>query len=55
VQWGDTYLQDGPAPLSFVDTATGQTLAVRVTGDTDAPKKRSVDIQIRGIGAGRRR
>jgi hypothetical protein len=30
-QWGDTYLQDGPAPLSFVDTDTGRTLAVRVT------------------------
>ncbi|MCV7410089.1 transcriptional regulator [Mycobacterium florentinum] len=55
VQWGDTYLQNGPAPLSFVDTETGQTLGVRVTAETDAPKKRSSDIQICGIGAGRRR
>jgi hypothetical protein len=55
VQWGDTYLQDGPAPLSFVDTDTGQTLAVRVTPETDAPKKRSADIQIRGLGTARRR
>jgi DNA-binding HxlR family transcriptional regulator len=55
VQWGDTYLQDGPAPLSFVDTDTGQTLAVRVTPETDAPKKRSADIQIRGLDAPRRR
>ncbi|WAC91353.1 winged helix-turn-helix transcriptional regulator [Mycobacterium sp. Aquia_213] len=55
VQWGDTYLQDGPAPLSFIDSDTGQTLAVRVTAETEGPKKRSADIQIRGIGAGRRR
>jgi DNA-binding HxlR family transcriptional regulator len=56
VQWGDAYLQDGPAPLSFIDTATGHTLAVRVADATDAPKKkRSADIEIRGIGAGRRR
>lgn len=55
VQWGDSYLQDGPAPLSFVDAGTGEAVAVRVTTDTDAPKKRSADIQIRGIGAGRRR
>ncbi|WAJ45599.1 helix-turn-helix domain-containing protein [Mycobacterium sp. Aquia_216] len=55
VQWGDTHLQDGPAPLSFVDADTGQTLAVRVTAETDGPKKRSADIEIRGIGAGRRR
>ena len=55
VQWGDTYLQDGPAPLSFVDTDTGQTLTVRVTPETGAPKKRSADIQVRGRGTARRR
>ncbi|OBA61289.1 transcriptional regulator [Mycobacterium sp. 1100029.7] len=55
VQWGDTYLQDGPAPLSFIDADSGETLAVRVTSETGAPKKRSTDIQIRGSGAGRRR
>jgi DNA-binding HxlR family transcriptional regulator len=55
VQWGDTYLQDGPAPLSFIDADTGQTLAVRVTADTGAPRKRSADIEIRGHSASRRR
>ena len=55
VQWGDTYLQDGPAPLSFVDADTGQAVAVRVTTETGAPKKRSADIQIRGTAAARRR
>lgn len=47
VQWGDTYLQDGAAPLTFVDAATGQTLGVRVTADSEPPGKRSADIRIR--------
>jgi DNA-binding HxlR family transcriptional regulator len=47
VQWGDTYLQDGPAPLSFVDAGTGRTVGVFVTTDADSPKQRSADIQIR--------
>jgi DNA-binding HxlR family transcriptional regulator len=47
VQWGDTYLQADPAPLSFVDADTGRTLGVCVTADTDAPRMRSADIQIR--------
>jgi DNA-binding HxlR family transcriptional regulator len=47
VQWGDTYLQGGPAPLSFVDADTGRTIEVRVTADTDSPALRSTDIQIR--------
>jgi DNA-binding HxlR family transcriptional regulator len=47
VQWGDTYLQDRPAPLSFVDADTGQAVGVRVTTDTDILEKRSADIQIR--------
>jgi DNA-binding HxlR family transcriptional regulator len=46
-QWGDTYLQDGLTPLSFVDAATGQTLEVRVIAETDAARKRSADIEIR--------
>jgi DNA-binding HxlR family transcriptional regulator len=47
VQWGDTYLQDGPAPLSFVDADSGQTVEVRVTADTDGRAMRSEDIRIR--------
>jgi len=47
VQWGDTYLQNGPAPLSFVDADTGQTVKVSVTADTDGPLVRSAGIQIR--------
>jgi DNA-binding HxlR family transcriptional regulator len=47
VQWGDTYLQDGPAPLSFVDADTGQTVKVRVTASTDSSAMRSANIQIR--------
>jgi DNA-binding HxlR family transcriptional regulator len=47
VQWGDTHLQAEPAPLSFVDANTGQTLGVCVTADTGTPKMRSADIQIR--------
>jgi DNA-binding HxlR family transcriptional regulator len=46
VQWGDTYLQDRPAPLSFVDADSGQALEVRVTTGTDTPGKRSADIRI---------
>jgi DNA-binding HxlR family transcriptional regulator len=48
VRWGDTYLQDGPAPLSFVDADTGQTVEVRVTASTDSPAMRSANIRIRG-------
>ena len=46
MQWGDKYLQNGQAPLSFVD-ADGHTVGVRVTADTDEPAKRSDDIEIR--------
>jgi DNA-binding HxlR family transcriptional regulator len=55
VQWGDTYLQDGPAPLSFVDADTGETVGVRVTTDTEPAGKRSADIRIRRNIASRRR
>jgi hypothetical protein len=55
VQWGDAYLHDGAAPLSFVDADTGQTLGVCVTTETDSPKKRSADIRIRRNTGYRRR
>ncbi len=55
VQWGDKYLQDGPATLSFVDADTGRRLGVSVTTETDAPVRRSSDIQIRRSGRESRR
>jgi DNA-binding HxlR family transcriptional regulator len=55
VQWGDTYLQDGPAPLLFVDADTGQTLGVQVTTDTKTPAKRSEDIRVRRNTSAQRR
>jgi DNA-binding HxlR family transcriptional regulator len=47
VQWGDTHLQNGPAPLSFVDADTGRAVKVRVTASTDSAVMRSANIQIR--------
>ena len=47
MQWGDKYLQNGQAPLSFVDADTGRVLGVRVTADIDEPATRSDDIEIR--------
>jgi len=47
MHWGDKYLQNGQAPLSFVDADTGRTVGVRVTADIDDPATRSDDIQIR--------
>jgi hypothetical protein len=47
MQWGDKYLQNGQAPLSFVDADTGRMLGVRVTTDIDKPATRSDDIEIR--------
>lgn len=47
VQWGDTHLQDGAAPLAFVDADTGQAVGVRVSTSGDASPKRSADIRIR--------
>lgn len=47
MQWGDKYLQNGQAPLSFVDADTGRMLGVRVTADIDEPATRSDDIEIR--------
>lgn len=36
-QWGDTYLQPGPAPLLRVDTETGEPVRARLTTPTGAP------------------
>jgi DNA-binding MarR family transcriptional regulator len=47
IQWGDRYLQNGNAPLTFVDADTGRMVGVRVTEDTDAPATRSDEIEIR--------
>jgi DNA-binding HxlR family transcriptional regulator len=55
VQWGDAYLHDGAAPLSFVDADTGRPLGVCVTADADSPTKRSADIRVRRNAAHRRR
>jgi DNA-binding HxlR family transcriptional regulator len=55
MQWGDKYLQNGRAPLSFVDADTGRALGVRVAGDIDEPATRSHDIEIRSNAPSRRR
>lgn len=55
MQWGDKYLQDGRAPLSFVDADTGRTLGVRVTADIEGCARRSDDIEIRFNRPGRHR
>jgi DNA-binding HxlR family transcriptional regulator len=47
VQWGDANLQKRPAPLSFVDAESGQTVEVRVTADPGGRAMRSEDIRIR--------
>lgn len=47
VQWGDTHLQDGQAPLTFVDADTGEALRVRVAVDGPDPGTRSADIEVR--------
>ncbi|GHF00380.1 putative transcriptional regulator [Streptomyces longispororuber] len=46
MQWGDKYLQGGRPPLSFVETATGRAVRVRVTADP-APETPSTDMEIR--------
>jgi DNA-binding HxlR family transcriptional regulator len=47
VQWGDTHVQTGKPPLSFVDAKTGRSVGVRVTADTDRRAMRSADIRVR--------
>ncbi|QYC38171.1 putative HTH-type transcriptional regulator YybR [Nonomuraea coxensis DSM 45129] len=46
MQWGDTYLQEGRPPLSFVEAGTGRPVRVRVTADA-APETPCDDIEIR--------
>ncbi|KAA0094130.1 transcriptional regulator [Mycolicibacterium sp. P1-18] len=45
--WGDTHLQDGSPPLSFVDARTGRPVRVFVTADDDRPSTASADIEVR--------
>lgn len=47
VQWGDKHLQNGRGPLRFVDAASGQPLAVRVTDESGCPAEDYEDIEIR--------
>jgi DNA-binding HxlR family transcriptional regulator len=42
MQWGNKHLQNGQAPLSFVDADNGRMLGVHVTADIDEPATRSV-------------
>ncbi|WP_082960421.1 MULTISPECIES: helix-turn-helix domain-containing protein [unclassified Mycobacterium] len=53
VQWGDAHLQDGAAPLAFVDADTGRAVRVRVSAGDDPAQRRSADIRIRRAGGGR--
>ncbi|WP_261387053.1 helix-turn-helix domain-containing protein [Streptomyces sp. BK340] len=46
MQWGDTYLQEGRPPLSFVEADTGRPIRVGVTADP-APTTLSDGIEIR--------
>lgn len=45
VQWGDSHLQDGKPPLSFLDSE-GRRVRVRVTADGESPDIRSGDLEI---------
>jgi len=47
VQWGDTHLQTGKPPLSFVDAKTGRSVGVCVTADSDRRAMRAADIRVR--------
>ncbi len=46
VQWGDAHLQDSSAPLTFVDSATGETIRVCVSTAADR-EVGADDIEIR--------
>ncbi|WP_082690221.1 helix-turn-helix domain-containing protein [Mycobacterium sp. M26] len=46
-QWGDKYLQNGSAPLGFVDSRTGRPVRVCVTSRGDVNEPTSSDIEIR--------
>jgi DNA-binding HxlR family transcriptional regulator len=47
VQWGDKHLQNGRAPLAFLDAQSGRPVSVRVAAGRDASPTRSSDIAIR--------
>jgi DNA-binding HxlR family transcriptional regulator len=47
VQWGDAHLQDGHAPLTFCDAATGRPVTVHVGARDAGQPTRSADIEIR--------
>ncbi len=47
MQWGDAHLQDGAAPLAFVDAATGERVSVRVVAGGRRSSRSSDDIEIR--------
>lgn len=49
MQWGDTHLQGGTPPLTFLDPR-GRQVGVRVTADTTADDLRSGDIEIHYTG-----
>jgi hypothetical protein len=46
-QWGNTHLQNGSPPLSFVGARTGRPVRVCVTTDSDLRETQSSDIEIR--------
>lgn len=46
-QWGDEHLQNGRAPLAFVESSTGRPVRVCATADTEVAETRSSDIEIR--------
>ncbi|MGK2869162.1 MAG: winged helix-turn-helix transcriptional regulator [Mycobacterium sp.] len=45
MQWGDSHLQDGKPPLSFLDPE-GRRVRVRVTADVESPDIGSGDLKI---------
>ncbi|WP_267294450.1 winged helix-turn-helix transcriptional regulator [Mycobacterium hackensackense] len=47
-QWGDAHLQNGSAPLMFVEACSGLPVRVCVTADADVAETQSSDIEIRG-------
>ncbi|MFC8526265.1 winged helix-turn-helix transcriptional regulator [Nocardia sp. NPDC057227] len=44
MQWGDRYLQDGPAPLLLVEEATGEAVRVEVRSESGA------EVGLEGLG-----
>jgi DNA-binding HxlR family transcriptional regulator len=46
-QWGNTHLQNGSPPFSFVDARTGEPVRVCITKDSDVDEAQSSDIEIR--------